>query len=109
LRCGVRTYRQERALLVGSIVPITQVISDKEWELIGQRLGIPQRQVQVIQAFMASPGNGKPEAIAKLLGNKPSSVKTHIERLYRNLGCHDRVEVVVKVFEEVLEIREAAS
>lgn len=43
-----------------------QIISDHEWELIRQRLGIPPSQIQIIQAFMA--GQGKPEAIARTLG-----------------------------------------
>lgn len=79
------------------------IMSDQEWEAIGQRLGIPERQVQIIQAFIA--GQGKPETIAQTLGIQPSSVKTHTERLYANLGVHDRVGVVVKVFLELLEMR----
>ena len=82
-----------------------EVISDQEWHLIAQRLNLPRRQVQVIQAIMA--GHGKPEAIAHALGIQPSSVKTHIQRLYANLGVHDRVEVVVRVFVELLEVRKA--
>src|SRR5215510_10312188 len=86
---------------------IAQIISDSEWDLIAKQLAIPPRQVQIIQAIMA--GCNKPEAIALALGIQPSSVKTHIERLYQNLGVHDRVEVVVRVFVELLKIREKIS
>jgi DNA-binding NarL/FixJ family response regulator len=82
------------------------IISETEWQAIAARLGIPPRQLQIVQAFVnGRAGGGKPEAIAKLLGIKPSSVRTHIARLYENLGVHDRVGVVVRVFAEVLLIR----
>jgi DNA-binding NarL/FixJ family response regulator len=78
-------------------------ISPREWNIIGERLGIPDRQLEIIQAFIA--GRYKPEDIAADLGITVSTVKTHTERMYRKLNAHSRSDVIITVLVELLAMR----
>jgi DNA-binding CsgD family transcriptional regulator len=78
-------------------------ISPREWNMIGEALGIPDRQIQIMEQFIA--GVRKPKDIAPILGIKVCTVKTHIRRMYKKLGVKARSDAVVLALMVVLEIR----
>lgn len=86
---------------------VLKVISEAEWEMIGQRLDISDRWLELIRAIVA--GHEKPEAIAAVMGLRRSTVKTHIQRMYRKIGVRSKVEVILCVFLTLFEVRDRPS
>ena len=79
------------------------VISDNEWQIIAERLDLTSRQVDIVQAILA--GRIKSQAIALPIGIKSSSVDEQIDRMYKRLDIHSKVELVVCVLAELLDLR----
>ena len=80
----------------------TDVISPRDWNRLQKKLGVPERQMDVIRAIIL--GHSKPKAIARFLGIRLSSAKTHLQRASRNLGVHSKLELAVLALLEVIEI-----
>lgn len=69
-----------------------QVITDHEWTAVSNSLRLSRRELQLMQAVCAEL---KDRAIADQLGISVHTVRTHFERLFRKLGVHSRVGLVV--------------
>lgn len=83
--------------------PGTDRHSDDEWRIIAERLDLTSRQIDILQAILA--GRIKSQAIAHPLGIKSSSVDEQSDRMYTRLDIHSKVELVVRVLAELLNLR----
>lgn len=73
------------------------MLSPKAWQALAKSLQLSRRQVQIIRAVF---DDAKEPAMADNLGISSHTVHTHLERIYRKLGVHDRVELVLAVLRE---------
>jgi hypothetical protein len=84
-------------------------LTETERELIRARLELAPQEMDVVEALLADPllhdRRITREVIAELLGIERSSVKTNIERMYRDIGVHDLVGLLVLVVMELLQLR----
>lgn len=79
--------------------PSQTILSDTDWIRIQHRLGLTNRQLQIVKHQF----DGDSEVrIARLLGIKHSTVHTHVRRMYEKLGVSDQRELLVRVFAEHL-------
>lgn len=74
-------------------------ISDGHSGIIVERLGLSNREIEIILYIMAE---RKDLFIAKELGISYNTLRTRLSRLFRKLGVHSRTGVVVAVFNEVI-------
>lgn len=82
-------------------------LSDGDWVVIVRRLRLSLREGEVIRCLVCEQ---KDRVIAVQLGISTHTVRSHLERIFRKLGVHTRVGVVVAVFSEALKIvREGAT
>ena len=77
------------------------MLSAGAWAAIEDSLGLSKRQVAIIRAVF---DDATEYTIAADLGISPHTVHTHIERLHHKLGVHDRVELVLRILAEFLEL-----
>jgi hypothetical protein len=77
------------------------VLDERAWCLLCARLKMSPREVQIGGGIFA---DQKEAAIAAELGMSPHTVRTHMERLYRKLGVRSRVEFVLRVVEQYVQV-----
>jgi DNA-binding NarL/FixJ family response regulator len=74
---------------------LSAVIADDEWPVIGKRLGFSNgRQLSIIQMLLEGQ---KIDAIAMRLDLSPNTVQTYVQRIYRRLEIHSRLELMIRV------------
>ncbi len=61
------------------------------WAGISLPLRLSEKDVDILQCVMMGKSD---RAIADFLGLRPSTLRTHLERIGRKLGAHRRVELV---------------
>ena len=71
------------------------------WGHLGPSLNLSTREIQVVMQIF---DDNTELAIASNLGISSSTVHTYTERLYRKLGVRDRVQLVVRVTREFLDL-----
>lgn len=77
------------------------MLSGLAWTKIAGSLDLSTRQVQIVRAVF---DDFTEFAIASNLGISQHTVHTHLERIHRKLGAHDRVEMVLLVLAEFLRL-----
>ena len=82
-------------------LPSHRWLSACQWRVLGDSLGLSHRQLQIALAII---DDLKKLAIAHRLEISPSTVHTHIEKLYRKLGVSSRVALVVRIVDEIREL-----
>lgn len=77
------------------------MFSDQAWKAIGQSLNFSGRELQIVRAIF----DDRTEfAIASDLNISPHTVHTHVERLHHKLCVTDRVQLVLRVMDEFLDL-----
>ena len=66
------------------------------WAGISQALSLSEREVEIFQRLIL--GESERE-VAAALATSPRTVRTHLERLRRKLGLHNRTELIVRIFD----------
>ena len=82
-------------------MPGSALLSGEAWAAVTHSLGLTEHQIAIIQAVF---DDAKESTIAADLGISPHTVHTHLDRLHRKLGVHDRVELVLRVVTEYLSL-----
>ncbi len=78
------------------------LLSIGQWRSIAAVLDLSSRELQIIQCLF----DGKHEpAIAQALGISEHTVRTHVKRLHRKLGVHDRSELLIRIFSAYIAIQ----
>ena len=98
------THQVRREILPGSAG--RSLISEDHWAEIGTTLRLAPRELQVVQGVF---DDHKEFAIAHDLGISPHTVHTYLERVYRKLRVGSRVELVVRIIQELLTLIEQPS
>lgn len=76
-------------------------LSETAWTAIVHSLRLSAREAEVVELILS----GQTEsAMATTLKISRHTVHTHLERLYRKLGVTDRCQVVVRIFEQYVEL-----
>lgn len=78
------------------------LLSEADWAETARALRLSGRELQIVRGVF---DNRKETAIAADLGIAPRTVNTHLERLYRKVTVTTRVELVLRVIEEVLQAK----
>jgi DNA-binding CsgD family transcriptional regulator len=86
--------------LAGS--PGSAVFSDQAWNEIIGRLGLTQRECEIVRRVF---DDQTEFAIAVDLGISPHTVHTHFERLHKKLGVGDRVQLILRITQEFLRLK----
>ncbi len=82
--------------------PGHSLLSIGQWRSIAAALELSSRELQIIQCLF----DGKHEpAVAQALGISEHTVHTHVKRLHRKLGVHDRCELLIRVFSAYIAIQ----
>lgn len=80
------------------------IFTDQAWKGIAHSLNLSGRELQIVRGIF----NDYTEfAIAADLDISPHTVHTHIERLHRKLGVANRVQLILRVCNEFLELTAA--
>ena len=77
------------------------MLSGRAWNEIARSLQLSRRQLQIIRAVF---DDDKEPTMAAALGISTHTVHTHLERIYRRLQVHDRLELVLLVLAEFLRL-----
>lgn len=77
------------------------VLDEGAWCSLCDRLNLSPRELQIARGIFADHKEGK---IAADLGLSAHTVRTHLERLYRKLRVHSRVELVLHLMEQFLRL-----
>jgi DNA-binding NarL/FixJ family response regulator len=77
------------------------MFSDQAWREIARRLRLSGQELRIVRGVF---DGRKESAIAMDLGISPHTVHTHFERLHHKLGVADRVELVLRIMEEFLQL-----
>jgi len=64
------------------------------WEGISRSLRLSNREVEILQCLVLGDSE---RGAACLLGLRPRTVRTHLERVRRKLGVHTRAELIVQL------------
>jgi len=75
------------------------LLSDHAWLEIGRTLGIPKRQLQIVQAVF---DNQHEAEIAKRFKLSPHTVHMHLNRLFKKLNVTSRAELVLRIVEQMV-------
>lgn len=78
----------------------TELISQQEWTDLQRCLHLSERQAQIARLLVQGKAD---KQIAYELGVSISTVRTYMDRLFRRLDLHDRVELIVHMFRCVRE------
>jgi len=79
----------------------SHLFASEEWRQIGDSLGLSPRELQIIRGIF---DDSKELAIARELEISPHTVHTYLERIYRKLEVNSRVQVVLRVVVERMEL-----
>ena len=79
----------------------SSLFDDREWCLIAESLSLSPRERQITQGVLH---DLKEAAIARRLGISRHTVHTYIERIYHKLTVNSRVQLVVRVVAEYLDL-----
>ena len=77
------------------------MLSGRAWNEIARSLQLSRRQIQIIRAVF---DDDKEATMAAALDISTHTVHTHLERIYRRLLVHDRVELVLLILAEFLRL-----
>jgi DNA-binding CsgD family transcriptional regulator len=103
---GVRPSCPRAALRQGSSSD-SGIFCEDAWHELGAALGISRRELQVVRLIF---DDEKECSIAADLGISVHTVHTYIERLHRKLDVRDRVQLVLRITQEFLDLaRQPAS
>jgi DNA-binding NarL/FixJ family response regulator len=76
-------------------------LSETSWTAIVRSLRLSTREAEVVELILC----GQTETgMALALKISRHTVHTHLERLYRKLGVTDRCQVVVRIFQQYVEL-----
>ncbi len=75
--------------------PPSSHMSTDEWRSIAGILGLPRRQLQIVQCVFD--GLDEP-SIGQELGLSSHTVHAHLNRLYKKIHVNSRCELIVRVF-----------
>jgi DNA-binding NarL/FixJ family response regulator len=78
----------------------TELISEQEWIDLCRSLHLSERQAQIARGVVRGKGD---KQIAYELGVSMSTVRTYMGRLFRKFDLHDRVALIVHMFQYVRE------
>ena len=93
------SYERPHATVVK--LPRRMFLSETAWTAIIRSLRLSAREAEVVELLLS----GQTEkAMATTLKISRHTVHTHLERLYRKLGVTDRCQVVVRIFEQYVEL-----
>jgi DNA-binding NarL/FixJ family response regulator len=73
-----------------------------EWEEVIRRLRLTRQQTRIVEQLL---GGLHDKQIASALRLSIPTVRTHLRRLSANIGVSDRVELVLRIFRIVCELR----
>jgi DNA-binding CsgD family transcriptional regulator len=82
----------------------TDLISDQEWLSIKETLDLSPQQTQIVKHILQGQSD---KQIARTLGISVATVRTHRGRLFRKFDLNDRVELILHVFAQAQEHRQA--
>jgi DNA-binding NarL/FixJ family response regulator len=74
--------------------PHDNAISAQEWETLRRSLGLSLLQIEIIRRIFR--GKSHPE-IAREMAIRPRTVRTVVNRLYREFGASNRVQLILHV------------
>ena len=83
----------------------SHLFASQEWRQIADSLRLSPRELQIIQGVF---DDSKELAIARQLEISPHTVHTYLERIYRKLDVNSRVQVVLRVVVEHMELSSSA-
>lgn len=75
------------------------LLTEDDWTLVGKRMHLSGRELAIVKHVFDDKSDCE---IAKELGISKHTVNTHLGRLFRKLGVHSRLHVVVAIFSEYL-------
>ncbi len=76
------------------------MLSDVEWAQVQRKLRITPRELQVLRCVFDEHTDA---SIARVLGISQSTVRAHLEKLFRKCNCRTRTGAVVSVFQTYVE------
>lgn len=76
-------------------------LPDHVWAAIAGSLDLSEREADIAKLLMADMSE---RAIAENLRISSHTVHTHLERLYRKLNARSRCQVVVRIFEQYVQL-----
>lgn len=79
--------------------PCCRSLTPAVWEILIPRLRLSGREVQIIQRLLE---DWNEIGIALRIRISRHTVRSHVDRLYHKLDIHSRVQLVVRIFEELL-------
>jgi DNA-binding CsgD family transcriptional regulator len=69
-------------------------VSAEEWEILRRSLGLSLLQTEIVRRLF---GGKSYQEIAREMAIRPRAVRTAVDRLYREFGVSDRVQLVLYV------------
>jgi DNA-binding CsgD family transcriptional regulator len=78
------------------------LFSGTAWDLLANALHLSTRELQVVQHVF---DDQKESAIANDLGISPHTVKAYLQRIYHKLHVSNRVQLILRIFAEYLDVR----
>lgn len=82
--------------------PFDVLLASEHWLAVVHSLRLSGRESQIVERIITS---ATQDQIAIELGISPHTVHTYLERLYAKLGVSNRVQLVIRVFEEYLRVK----
>ncbi len=87
-------------------MPYGDAISAEEWETLRRSLGWSLLQTEIMRRLLMGKSY---QEIAREMAIRPRTVRTTVERLYRQFGVSDRVQLVLHVLTVLREHWEAGT
>jgi DNA-binding NarL/FixJ family response regulator len=81
----------------------SNALSNPEWQRVVCEVGLSVQQARIVELILAGRAD---KEIAREMGLRVPTVRTYLSRIFQRTGCTDRINLVVKVFQCVRELRE---
>ena len=72
----------------------TDAISAKDWEILRRSLGLSLLQIEIVRRLFRGRSHRE---IAREMAIRPRTVRTQMDRLYREFGVSNRAQLVLHV------------
>lgn len=77
------------------------IFTDEQWEMILNRLELPNRQRQVVRHLFEGRSD---KQIAQAIGIALPTVRSHLRRIYSRFDVQDRTELVLYIVRQYMRI-----
>ena len=75
-------------------MPYSNTMSAEDWETLRRSLGLSLLQTEIIRRLF---GGRSHQEIAREMALRPRTVRTVVNRLYRDLGVSGRIPLILRV------------